>query len=396
MTVSRQDIVPWIAPVCLMAVVSITLSLSVPLFALLLERTGASGAMIGLNHTAAAVAMVLAAPILPRMMVYFGLYRLMMGAIALLAFCTIAIPWWESFWWWSLLRIGWGFAGTALFFGSEFWVVTNAPDESRGRIVGAYILVLSGSYMIGPLLLGAVGIDSWLIYLIPTLIILASAVPLVLGRSFVPDPRSDEPVGLFTSLRYFWTDPMVTFGVVLFGVIEFGAMGLIAVWGLRSGFEQETAVAFVFWLAAGSAICQLPVGWAADRYDRRKLLACAAAVSITAPLIIVASSGDAWIVNAAVAIWGGTAVAFYSIALTELGARYAGQAMAQANAAVMLAYGLGALAAPAAFGLAMDIVPPDGLLWLAVAAACGYLALAIVRLRFAPRVPLDSTDGSDR
>ncbi|MEM9140364.1 MAG: MFS transporter, partial [Pseudomonadota bacterium] len=276
------------------------------------------------------------------------------------------------------------------------WVVTNAPDESRGRIVGGYILVLSGSYMIGPLLLKALGTDTWLIYAVPTVIILASAVPLILGRAGIPEPRPDEAAGLFTALRYFRTDPMVTFGVVLFGVIEFGAMGLIAVWGLRSGFEQETAVAFVFWLAFGSALCQVPVGWAADRFDRRRLLAGAAVISIAAPLVLIAAAREAWIVNAAVAVWGGTAVAFYSIALTELGSRYSGQAMAQANAAVVLAYGLGSLAAPAAFGLAMDLIPPDGLLWLAVLAACGYLALAIVRIQSQRRAPLDRPTGSDR
>ena len=35
-----------------------------------------------------------------------------------------------------------------------------------------------------------------------------------------------------------------------------------------------------FWLAFGSMAFQIPVGWAADRFDRRSLLAIAGAVSL--------------------------------------------------------------------------------------------------------------------
>ena len=54
---------------------------------------------------------------------------------------------------------------------------------------------------------------------------------------------------------------------------------------------------------------------------------------------------------------------------------------------MILAYGLGALISPVAFGTAMEIVPPDGLLWLASAAATAYVALAAVRIRRAGPPP---------
>jgi hypothetical protein len=55
--------------------------------------------------------------------------------------------------------------------------------------------------------------------------------------------------------------------------------------------------------------------------------------------------------------------------------------LAEGRAAATLAYGLGALASPTAFGAAMEIAPPDGLLWLAAAIAAAYVALAAWRLR---------------
>ena len=381
-----RNLLPWIAPVVAMATMSISLSLTIPLFALLLEREGVSGTMIGLNHTFSAAAMVISAPFLPRVLARVGVVPLMVWSTIALALGMVLIPLFSEPLWWAMLRPVFGFAGTALFFASEYWIVGQAPDRIRGRIIGFYVLILSISYMIGPLLLNVLGIEGYAIYLVPAGIFALAAVPLLLGRKFAPDGRTETTPKPFALLRFFRTDPMIIWGVVLFGVVEFGCMGLISVWGLRSGYPQEIAVSLVFWIACGSMIFQLPVGWAADRFDRRRLLGLAGAVAAASPFLLILYSTDIRLVVTGVFLMGGMAVAFYSLALVELGARYRGPQLAEGNAAVVLAYGIGALLSPSAFGAAMDVIPPDGLLWLASAAACAYCALAVVRMsRTRPR-----------
>lgn len=371
----------WAAPIAAICTVSVSLSLSAPLYALLLERQGASGTAVGLSSTAASLAMVLSAPVLPLVMARTGIVPLMLGGVALMALAMALIPLWESVWWWGLLRFCWGAGATVMFFASEFWLVAIAPDALRGRLIAVYSMVLAGSYMLGPLILNLTGPDSWLTFAVPTAIIIAAAAPVWLGRRHVPAARHEAPVHPLAPLRFFRSDPLVLWGVVLFGMIEFGGMTLVTNWGVRSGFAEAAAVALVFWLAFGSLAFQLPIGWAADRFERRRLLAVAGACSVAAPLMMVASSQAYPLVAAAAVVWGGTAVALYTVALTELGARYRGAELAEGNAAVVLAYGIGALASPLAFGTAMEIVPPDGLLWLAAVAAAAYLALAAWRLR---------------
>ena len=58
MTNPAGALVRWAPAMATMAVVCITLSMSMPLFSLLLERLGASGTEIGLNQMVAALAMV--------------------------------------------------------------------------------------------------------------------------------------------------------------------------------------------------------------------------------------------------------------------------------------------------------------------------------------------------
>jgi MFS family permease len=290
-----------------------------------------------------------------------------------------AIPLWPSVWWWALLRFCWGIAATVMFFASEFWLVAVAPDRLRGRLVAVYATVLAGAYMLGPVILNLTGPDSWATFAVPTAIILAAGLPVVLGRRGAPAPRREAAGHPLAPLRFFRSDPLLLWGVVLFGVIEFGGMSLVTNWGLRSGYAESAAVALVFWIAFGSLAFQLPIGWAADRFERRRLLAAAGAFSAAAPLSMLALSDVYPVVAAGAVVWGGTAVALYTLALTELGARHRGAVLAEGNAAVVLAYGLGALLSPVAFGAAMEAVPPDGLLWLAALAAMAYLGLATAR-----------------
>lgn len=379
-TVPRAGILGWVAPIAAMAVLSIAISTSHPLFALLLEDTGNSGSAIGFNHAISALAMVIAALMLPSVLGRTGLVALMLWSIVIIALCMAAIPVSNNYWWYALLRVGLGFAITAMFFASEFWMISVVPDAIRGRIVGIYAVILSGSYMVGPKLVNAFGIHGPEIYVAITVVVLGGAVPIVLGRGFAPETGDEEARPPLALLKFFRSDPMVMWGVILFGVIEFGAMGLIAVWGVRSGLDQVSAVDLVFWLAFGSMAFQLPMGWAADRLNRRALLALSGGVAVIAPGFVILWSDSFPLIAASIFVWGGMAVALYTIALTELGARYQGAALADANAAVVLGYGLGAFFAPTLLGIAMDAIPPDGVLWAAMLAAVAYCTLAAIRL----------------
>jgi MFS family permease len=381
----QAGIAGWMAPIAAMAIVSVAVSTSHPLFALLLERSDTSGWAIGANHAISALAMVIAALVLPAILGRTGLMALMLCSVAVIALCMAVIPVSDNYWWYALLRVGLGFAITAMFFASEFWMISVVPDAIRGRIVGVYAVILSGSYMIGPKLVNLFGIAGPEIYLAITALVLVGTVPIVFGQRHAPSTGEEAARPPLALLRFFRTDPMVMWGVLLFGVIEFGAMGLISVWGVRSGLDQVSAVDLVFWLAFGSMAFQLPVGWAADRIDRRGLLALCGVVAVIAPGLVILWSDSFALIAASIFVWGGMAVALYTIALTELGARYQGAALADANAAVVLGYGLGALFAPVLLGAAMDAIPPDGVLWAAMLTAVAYCTLAAFRLAGARR-----------
>jgi predicted MFS family arabinose efflux permease len=69
--------------------------------------------------------------------------------------------------------------------------------------------------------------------------------------------------------------------------------------------------------------------------------------------------------------------------------------LAVANAAIILAYGIGALISPVMFGLAMDAIPPDGLPIASAVLALAYLILMLIRIA-RTRIPRNPLTGPGR
>ncbi|MEL6266273.1 MAG: MFS transporter [Pseudomonadota bacterium] len=369
------------APIAAISVVGLSLSMSLPLFALMLEREGYTGAMIGASSMATPLAIILAAPAMPWVMARLGLARLSAGATLLAAAVFALIPEVEGIAAWTALRFVWGIATAGLFFTAEFWIVAGAPPRLRGRVIGLYGLAITAAFAAGPLLLLVTGDEGALPFRTAAVIAILALGPILYGARLAPDPSDDgvqaHPAAAF---RYARSDPALLLAVVLFGAIEYGAISLFTAWGLRSGIEADMAITLVALFAVGSMVLQVPIGWAADRVEARRLLLACALACIAAPLVMVASQAVGPTVLAML-VWGGFGAGLYTVALAGLGARYAGRELAEASAAVTVAYGIGAFAAPGLFGLAMDqVAPPHGLMLCGAAAAALYAALVLRRL----------------
>lgn len=66
-------------------------------------------------------------------------------------------------------------------------------------------------------------------------------------------------------------------------------------------------------------------------------------------------------------LWGGFTTGLYPIALATIGDRFQGADLVNANAALVIAYGTGALIGPILGGAAMDFWNPHGIAMLLVA-----------------------------
>jgi 8-oxo-dGTP pyrophosphatase MutT (NUDIX family) len=109
----------------------------------------------------------------------------------------------------------------------------------------------------GPMILIGVGVDGPGPFLVCAALSLICIAPVV--SAWRDAPAADPEEGGGTSpWRFFVMAPTVLGAVVLFGAIEFGVMGLMPVWGVRTGLDADAASFLISALVLGNVALQIP------------------------------------------------------------------------------------------------------------------------------------------
>ncbi|MDZ7749879.1 MAG: hypothetical protein U5K43_14635 [Halofilum sp. (in: g-proteobacteria)] len=87
-----------------------------------------------------------------------------------------------------------------------------------------------------------------------------------------------------------------------------------------------------------------------------------------------------WLLWPVLFVWGGAMVAFYTLALALMGARFRGETLAKATSALVITYCLGSIVGPLAIGGAMDWLGPPGFITGMVAVSALLAGVAAARL----------------
>lgn len=349
--------------------------LMLPLLALILERDGVDTALNGLNAAMASLAILVAGPFVPRIIHAVGLLPSLHIGIAVVAGAILLMAVFPGLGPWLLLRFVFGLGVGLFWVGSETWINTVAREESRGRIMGAYMTALMVGLAGGPLIIAAAGIDGILPFLIGAGLMAASAVPLVLARRLAPSIPPTRPIRL---RQVVLLAPTVMAVIAAAGFTDMAIITLYPLYALRSGFSQDAALLMLSVYFVGSLALQLPIGWLADHLDRRRILMLCAGVGVVGPLMLPFVLHIEVVLWPLLFLWGGAVVGLYTVGLTLLGQSFPAAHLARAVAVFVMFYTTGGVIGPVVAGGAMEVAGPSGLPF-ALAVVCAVL-LAVVGL----------------
>ncbi|MCW2307272.1 MFS transporter [Rhodobium gokarnense] len=364
------------AAIASISTVGVAISLSMPLLALVMEARGFSGTAIGINSAMAGVSSIFWVPFVAPLARRIGTARLILILIAasmasFLGFFVIS-----SYWAWFGLRFVFHGATTAIFVLSEFWISSAAPSEKRGFILGVYATFLSIGVAAGPIVLSVTGSEGALPFLIGTLILALSAIPVVMARE--TSPRIEKKPGQ-PFAKFLLAVPAATIAVLAFGAVETGMLSILPIYGLRIGLDAATATLLVTAAALGNVALQVPLGWMSDRMDKRVLLLICGLIGVVGALLIPVFADTMSALFVTLFVWGGVTAGLYTIGLAHLAARYRDADLAAATAAFVMMYSIGMLVGPALMGIGMDI-NPHGFPIVCALFFGGYVAIAGFRI----------------
>ncbi|MGD1933809.1 MAG: MFS transporter [Candidatus Phaeomarinobacter sp.] len=370
--------------------VGIGLGATLPLLALRMDSMGATATMIGLNTAMVGLSHLVFTPLVPRILRHINMMPFLLLCAIAASIGIMGYVIFPNIWVWFPLRFFTSASLAGLFIVSEIWINQVAEDRTRGRVIGLYATVFAGSFALGPVLLLLVGTDGALPFIITATMTLVAILPLQLARGLMPKIH-EKPSHSF--MAFILVAPAATFAALAYGAIETQVFNLLPIYSIRTGATETVAALVLSIFAAGNVAMQVPIGYLADRFDRRYVLAGCAAVGLIGPLLLPLAAGEPWVLYPILFIYGGVVVGMYTVGLALLGQRFTGADLAAANAAFVVMYSAGALIGPIAGGTAMDINDPNGLT-ISLAAIAGFgLFLTLWRRRTeGPALPPDAQD----
>lgn len=368
---TRERRLSLVAAIGSVTVFGLSVGQAAPLVPLLLEQRGVDTTVNGLNAGATFVGVILGPLLAPYFVRRLGIRNFLAVCFACDIALFLAMKALDSIAAWFVLRAALGVVGSSIFTTGEAWINLLAGDAGRGRIIGIYAGALSAGFGIGPLLLAITGIHGWTPFVANAAITALATLPL-LGIGDAARSLGRERAG--SPLRMFARAPGILAVVVAFGLYEAALMTLLPIWGVRGGLAAREAAATLSAVYIGSIVMQVLIGWLSDAVSRIAALRLCGAVGLVGALMLAILGLPPWALFCLLFVWGGIASGIYPIALSMAGDRFREGELVTVNAAIIMAYGLGALVGPPLGGAAMDLRNPQGLPWLLALLFAGLLA----------------------
>lgn len=291
-----------------------------------------------------------------------------LGAIGLLAHMLIIDPWI-----WCGLRIASGICVAGCYTVVESWLQAKVTNETRGRAMGGYrVIDMSGS-ILAQLMIGVLAPASYVSYNLLAILCCASLLPLALTR--VPQPATPDAPRLRPRLA-FANSPLAVAGVVVAGLSSAAFRMVGPIYGQEVGLAATQIAYFLACFVAGGALAQYPVGWLADKFDRRWVMIGLSAASVVACALTVVLAGAGTVaVMFAAAVFGFTTFPIYSVAAAHAHDFATANQRVELSAALMFWFACGAIVSPV---LSSQLIQAFGPGALFVMISVAHVVLAVV------------------
>ena len=263
---------------------------------------------------------------------------------------------------WSVARFIVGFCFAGLYAVVEGWLNASSTNALRGRILSIYAGAVFLGFAVGPMLSNLGPVDGFFAFVVASMIVSFSLVPVTLADTQTPAETEVTPVGLSLFVDLFRTTPLGFVGAVLVGAVQGTFISLAPTFGTGIGFPQTTITAFITVSLISGLLVQYPVGWLSDIFDRRKVIAALAIIGGSASIAVAGSGLDQdspfLMVMLSAAIIGATIYPLYAIIVAYTNDWISDDQRVPIAAALILIGALGSMAGTFATSLLMETVHP--------------------------------------
>lgn len=244
---------------------------------------------------------------------------------------------------WGLMRFTTGLCMAGLYVVFESWINDLATNANRGKFLAVYMAVTMGGVAGGQFLLNLADPSGFELFVIASVLVSLSLVPVSLSGRSAPPTRVPEPMSLGALARIVPTGLTVS---ALVGMAHGSLLGMGAVYATRAGLSPAQVAVFMGAPMAGGVVLQFPIGMLSDRVPRRGVMfAVAIAASVVATGLVLVAPGSVASYALMFAV-GGFSFPLYSLGIAYTNDWIKPEQSMGASSSLVTMNGLGAIVGP--------------------------------------------------
>ncbi|KIN63955.1 Major facilitator superfamily protein [Sulfitobacter noctilucicola] len=300
-----------------------------------------------------------------------------MGAIGLMAHMLVVNPYA-----WAAMRIASGLCVAGCYTVIEAWLQAKVTNETRGRTMGVYRVVDMTGSLGAQMIVGILAPASYVSYNLLAIGCCAALLPLTLTT--IKQPPTPSSPRLRPKLA-FARSPLAAAGVVVAALSSASFRMVGPIYGQEVGLSAGQIAWFLSAFVLGGAIAQIPIGWLADKYDRRWVLIWLSVAAIISCGVTMGTSGlgTASIMLSA-GLFGLTTFPIYSVAAAHAHDFASSDERVELSAALMFWFATGAIFAPYIASVLIETYGPGALFTLISVGHALLVVFGLTRMRARP------------
>jgi len=341
---------------------------------------GFSELMIGFVQSGYPVGSLLGCLIAPRLIMKVGHIRVFAAYASIASTAALIHLITYDPWSWGAMRLLTGFCFSGLYIVAESWLNSSANNESRASLLSVYFIIQTGGVMVGQLLLNLSSPEGIFLFIVVSILISFSLVPMLISTSATPPYELPERVSL---LELFRLSPMGLTGSFLNGIAQTTLYVALAIYGHSIGLSTGAIGGLIGVMTLGGMLFQFPLAKLSDRIDRRLVIVLAPGLAIPVCLLLSGLENPADNIielYTMVAIVGGLTLPLYSICMAHMNDHLKPGQVVAASGTLVLILAVGMIFGPLLGGFAITQYGPEGFFYLLACTSALTVLTALFRL----------------
>ncbi len=259
---------------------------------------------------------------------------------------------------WFIIRIITGISLSGIYVIMESWLNDRSTNQTRGQLLGIYMIVTFVFVGLGQLLLNLSDPSKVDLFILVSILLSFALLPILLSKTDQPDITDPK----YFSIKEFYILSPLGFVAALFtGLAHSAVFGYGAIYASSKGLSVLEVSIFMVIISSFGALSQWPIGFLSDKIDRRVILIAVTFIAAGLSIFIVISSYISLILFFIItALYASMCLPMFSLAVAHVNDFLKPNQIVSASSTFNILIGIGSILGPLVVAGTMTLLGPNG------------------------------------